>query len=489
MLVCACAAALVAHRLLGGLAAVPDLRHHVDYAAGLKLPLPVVGSALDGWPVLGSVWALIAALGFCGWRFAASLPALPAQRLTPLIVAAQIAVGLCLSLFPLTLSGDPYAYVIWGRLYGVHGLNPYLLTHAIDASRDPSLAASLAFYGNPPPSDDHGPLWTLLAGMLSRLERGSSLWAQVWTHRLLSVAAAVCTSLALARILRKQAAPWRYRWVAAFAFSPLVLFETSVGGHNDMLMIALAAWAFALVDEYPLLAGALLGASIGVKYVSLLALPFLAARVWRRQGALAGVLAALVAPSVFALTFRPFWLGTATLYALVGHGGVFAMSPSWLANYYFFAHHMAAVPAAPHAAALPLLGALVWPRAVQLLLFAAFLSLAAWAWLRYTHDLRVCRLWTALSAFIWASPIIHPWYVLWLSPAIACGGRWAVFAWWFGLLIAARYVLDVSYTFVVHFWVLAALTLLFLFAPVVIARRAVPAQPGPAAAHGCGTPT
>jgi len=470
--------ALTTALLLPGLTDFDDVAHRVDFTVGIALPLHVVWQALGGWRLMVAAWALAAALGIAGPRLAASI-ALERPRALALIGVQCVLLAALLAV-TVTFSGDVYAYVIYGRLYGLHGINPYVLGSAIPDLGDAVLRQCLAFYGNPPPGDNYGPLWTFAAGGLARLESGLPLAAQVWTHRALAALAAVAATGGLLHLARKLPAGERIRRAGTFAFHPLVLYEAAVGGHNDLLMVAAGIWAFAVVDELPLVAALLLGASIAVKYVSVIVLPFLALRAARR-GLASGALALIVALAVPALFFQPFWAGAQTVYSLIGHGGVFAMSPQWLVNIPFFASGTANSPAFGSALTLPLFGQPSWPRLVQLAAFAAFLAVAAWSVARFARKPATADIWRTIGAFVLSLPIIHPWYVVWIAPAAAHHGRWASYAWWFGMFAFARYALDefapaqagTSYTVM-----LVALTVLMLAAPVILCLRDRP-EPHP----------
>jgi len=257
----------------------------------------------------------------------------------------------------------------------------------------------------------------------------------------------------------------------AFALHPTVLYETAVGGHNDIIMIAFAVWAFAVADELPLVAGLLMGASIAVKYLSIVALPFLAVYAGRaraRNGIAAGLIA-LVAAGLF---LKPFWTGPQMLYTLIGHGGQFGMSIGWLLNYWSFDTGTENRPAFPSAPALPFFGQPSWPRIVALGLFGAFFLVAAWSLWRYARTSAWSNLWRTIAAFLWASPIIHPWYMLWLSPALAAGKRWGVYAWWFSILCFLPYMLDATAPREVPLALMFAAPVIFLITPVAISMLA-----------------
>jgi alpha-1,6-mannosyltransferase len=446
-----------------------DTRHHVDFTVGIGLPLHVVWQALGGWRLTLAVWALAAGLAIAGRQCAEAIAATRPKAW--LLIAVQCLLLAALLAVTVTFSGDVYAYVIYGRLYGLHGLNPYLLGSPVPPYGDAVLQQCLLFYGNPPPGDNYGPLWTLLAGGVARLEAPLSLAIQVWTQRVLAVLAVVAATSGILYALRLLPAADRIRRAGMFALHPLVLYEAAVGGHNDMLMIAPAVWAFAIADELPLVGGLLLGASIAVKYVSVILIPFLALRAGRKNAS-AGWLVVLIALALPALFFRPFWDGWQTVYSLVGHGGVFAMSPQWLANMPFFASGLAQRQPA-------------WPRAVQFAALAIFLGIAAFSIVRYVGSRSLANIWRTATAFVLALPIIHPWYALWLMPATAHRGRWSAFAWWLGLFAFLRYALDGIAPVEAGAWytpMLVVLTVVMLAVPAALCLRdspaATPAQPG-----------
>lgn len=449
---------------------INDLKHNVNYQAAIALPTRVAEGAYGEWMLLPALWALVALLAFVCLRFARAMD----DRSKPWeLLGAQGLVLLALLFVSVTVSGDAYAYVIYGRLYGIHDLNPYLLGAAVPDYHDAVLSRLLQFYGNPPPGDNYGPLWTLFAGVTARLEAGASLGLQVWTHRVAAAAAAVVAAGGVLWALRRYALGERLRRTAMFAFHPLVLYESAVGGHNDIIMVAAAIWAWAVVDDLPLVAGLLLGASIAIKYVSVLLLPFLALRA-ARKGAVNGVIFALIACALPLLFFKPFWSGATTLYSLIGHGGMFDMSPLWLVNMPFFVAGTANAPAFPGGFSLPLFGQPSWPRIFELIAIAIVIGVVCVAVWRFARTYRTGYVWRSVAALLMSLPIIHPWYVGWILPAAADDTRWATYAWWLGVLVFSRYALDAvapSQAGPLFTPILVVLTIVFLVLPVVLAVR------------------
>src|SRR6202011_1695852 len=214
----------------------------------------------------------------------------------------------------------------------------------------------------------------------------------------------------------------------------------------------------------------------GVKFVSVIALPFLIARVIRKDGALSGILCGLVALTVFAICFKPFWIGPATLYSLINQGRVFAMSPAWLVVEPFLRLNLQNTPALPWA--LPIVGHPSWPRIIEFLFITSFLAVLVGSVIRFSRDGKWGRLWLAITAFLWASPVIQPWYLVWLAPTITTRERfWSAYAWWFGILIFFRYALGLErpahnrVTILLKTIEFIAMTLIFLVVPILMASR------------------
>ncbi|MES1172081.1 MAG: hypothetical protein ABUL77_02495 [Bacteroidota bacterium] len=97
--------------------------------------------------------------------------------------ALALAAVLCLALavaMPASLSTDVFAYVGYGRLRVVHGLNPHLATQ-VDLVR---LGDPTAPYLHWPIPSPYGPLWTLLSMALVALAPAQSVWGVVVAFKL-----------------------------------------------------------------------------------------------------------------------------------------------------------------------------------------------------------------------------------------------------------------------------------------------------------------
>ena len=229
---------------------------------------------------------------------------------------------------PASLSTDVFAYVGYGRLAVVHGLNPHLHTQAeLIRLGDPS-----APFLHWPIASPYGPLWTLLSMAVVWICSLGADTGSITSGVLIPVIAlkvvAGAALLAAAAWARQIVARTEPRWADAVFFlvalNPLLLVEGPGNGHNDLVMMALllAGWA-AHARGRPRRGAVLVGLAAAIKLIPLLMVPWLitlAAREapphWRsRLGAATLVLVLSLAPVVAA--YAPFWSGARTLDGLV----------------------------------------------------------------------------------------------------------------------------------------------------------------------------
>ncbi|MEZ4469226.1 MAG: glycosyltransferase 87 family protein [bacterium] len=385
-----------------------------------RLERLIVGYGLAGLPFL-LVWR--------GWR------ALP-DRLAPLLAVA-VGIRLLLLLLPPLLSEDVWRYV-WDGAMQLAGQNPYALAPldpALDAlAADPTLAAVRAAIG-------HGHIPTIYPPMAQAFFAGAGLLgpAPIWI-RLGLVAADAGAIAALWALARRAGRPPQA--VALLAFAPPAVLEGAVGAHVDALGVACLALALGLLGRRRLLAGVALGASVATKLLPLMAWPVL---LRRGRGPL---LAAVATVGLVALPYLA--AGPALVQGLGAYGA------RWRANDGFFALLIEGFqriwPPAGVAVELPAWAARlartlvgpsggpdpleIWPdelafaaaKVVALGLFGlVWLLLAARAWRAPDATSALATLLgPATGALLLLSPVVHPWYLLWVLPLVvhAAGRRW-----------------------------------------------------------------
>ena len=281
------------------------------------------------------------------------------------------------------LEDDHYRY-LWDAFRFANDGTPYGVAPSAffdDARVPPVFQAILNFINYPDIPTVYGPVlqaW-FLAGYA--MAPGS-----VGALQGLNAAVSLATLLLLARC---GAAP---RWLLLYAISPLVLKESVITAHPDALVGLLTLAAFAVGGRrYPWVAGGLLGLAMAGKVSVALALPFL----WFRGGARAVAAAGLT----LVVCYLPFLL----------------QSGSDLTVLSDFAHNWRFNPL--------LYSVLEWfagPVAGRLLGGMAIVTGAAilyWRDARAGQDRpKIPPVEYALGALLLFSPVVNPWYLLWLLP-------------------------------------------------------------------------
>lgn len=143
--------------------------------------------------------------------------------------------GIIFVLTPAMLSRDIFVYTGYGRTIVAHHANPYFVAQA-SFPRDPLT-----------PYDDwkyataaYGPAWLTICALWTLL-LGNSPLAYLLAFRLFALAAHLLNAWLAASILGKMGASARTVALGTllYAWNPLALQESSLGGHNDTFMITL----------------------------------------------------------------------------------------------------------------------------------------------------------------------------------------------------------------------------------------------------------
>jgi len=373
-------------------------------------------------PLLGAAWAallLVGALipeGLVACELLAALPWMGAmiairrcpQKRTDLALILGIGVlgRAVLLVAPPVLSDDLYRYLWDGRVQ-VAGLDPY--AHAPSAPELEGLRDGNWSHIN------HRHVPTIYPPL-------AQLWfravAAVWPHPTgFRVAASLWDLTAawlLLLLLRRRGSDARASLI--YAWAPLTAVESAVGGHLDATAIALWVGALALVDHRRLAAGVLAGLSLSAKLGAAALLPLLT----RKRGTV------LVGLCIGLLPFLLHFGGP----LMQGMG---QYSRRWRFNESLFAptHAAARIVVGEEPRGIPpRLGRLLtgrddgWVYADEAAgalargaVGVAWLGLAAWV-LRRRLDVHRGGL-VLLSAALFLSPVVHPWYVTWLLPLLA----------------------------------------------------------------------
>ncbi len=150
-----------------------------------------------------------------------------------LIWIGAILIGIIYVLTPSMLSRDASAYASYGRIIVTYHANPYY-TPLSAFPHDPFF--QLDDWRDTPAA--YGPLWLVVCA-ISTFVAGSSILHYIFFYRILGLIAHLINIVLVTAILRKMKRSPRIvvLGILLYAWNPLVLLESCLGGHNDIVMV------------------------------------------------------------------------------------------------------------------------------------------------------------------------------------------------------------------------------------------------------------
>ena len=343
------------------------------------------------------------------------------------VLGMTLGLGLFVAVFfsPL-LSTDIYGYALYGRMAAYYGQNPYVtLPEFMAKHHDP--AAQFMDWNLPMV---YGPVWALLNIGLVALFKSAGLLAQIIALKGLEAGALLLAAWAGGRLAERLEPGRGALTTLAIGLNPLFLTQGPGTGHNDLLTVALllAAALFFTEKKYAW-AGLFLGLSVGVKVITLAALPWLCLLLLMRrhrdgtvpQGlARAGTLTlATLLPTV--IGYLPLWAGPHTLVGATKRTQwrvpAAALKREILALHFLTHHHITG--------AVLTAGVLMAQHADLIIVF-----LLGTLWVARSADkARWLTVWIGLAAFmmLFTFGMPFPSYLLWFWPL--CLTRWDRLHW------------------------------------------------------------
>lgn len=220
-------------------------------------------------------------------------------------------------------SYDLFNYIFDAKIYTHYHLNPYL-HKALDFPGDSMLSFMRWTHRVYP----YGPVWLFLTIPLSYI--GMNFFLPTFFLFKLLIATSFLGSLYfISKIFRKIAPDKEALGLIVFGLNPLVLIESLVSGHLDIVMIFFALWATnKLIEKKYLVAVILLLISIGIKFGTVFLIPvflvvFLMQRKnkkinWRIPFGLGIFLLMLtvIVSSIYSGNFQPWYLILPFSYAI-----------------------------------------------------------------------------------------------------------------------------------------------------------------------------
>lgn len=265
------------------------------------------------------VIGVLFAMYILGYRVLAAQHSIPklAIYLPPVVFALALVV--C---YP-SDGADLFVYISQGRIFGIHHLNPFLVSPQ-DVPQD-ILYSYSSWVSH---TSIYGPVWVIISGFLALLGQ-DNVWLSLILFKL-APTAFLFGSVALVYCILDNINP-RHRDMGAFllAWNPLVLFEVAGNGHNDVVMVFFTLLSILFIATRPRsLTLPSLAVSALVKYTSVILLPGILIHGWSLKprtiwkSILVGVVASIAVAYLFV---RPFESALSPA-ALLGQGDTFRSS-------------------------------------------------------------------------------------------------------------------------------------------------------------------
>ncbi len=254
-----------------------------------------------------------------------ALRVLPSRTTHRFVLYSTLLLGVLFVVTPTIPSQDLFSYIGYARMEVIYHLNP-LTTAPTAIQTDP--VYQHIYWGQQP--SVYGPTWIFVVSLLQWLAVAfgfKSVWVMVFALRLFSLGLHLFStqliwliSGRLQRVHNIISPRLRMQATLAFAWNPLLLFESGVNAHNDIMILALvllAFWLLVSVRRVTLQAG--IGATVVfalatcLKVNFALLVPGLLLFLWVQQSSISRrvvtVVTAVVAyVGTIALLYVPFWL-------------------------------------------------------------------------------------------------------------------------------------------------------------------------------------
>lgn len=351
-----------------------------------------------------------------------------------ILLAIVIALFVQLSFLNLTPIGsdDVYRYMWDGKVQAA-GIDPYRYAPN-DAVLD-SLHSSLI-----PASVNHPDMKSVYFPLTQWVFYGAYSLSQesIWGYKLILLVAQIATIVALFVLLKKLRITPKY--VLLFALCPLPILQFGLDAHIDAVGLPLLVFGLALyLDSKKALAYVLFALSISIKPVALLLLPVL---FLREKGVREKAKVVLVPSLILAGQFLPYVFRSNPFEAL------FTFASHWTFNGVVF----------------ETLNLYYANNQTSRLICAALLVVSLLPLYRSKKDLTDVLYYSVILLLLF-SPVVHPWYVTWLTVLLPFARRWS------GIVYSASASLT-AYT-VVQFkltgnWEQSGLVMALEYLPVII---------------------
>lgn len=148
-------------------------------------------------------------------------------------------IGFLIFSYPAALSYDVFNYIFTAKTVLIYHVNPYVITPVHFQGVDPML--SFMRWTHLPSA--YPPLWIALTVPMYILSF-NSLLLTLFTFKIIPVASFILSGLFIGKILEVVDSKHKLMGIALFLFNPLIIVETMISAHNDIVMMTFALGAY-----------------------------------------------------------------------------------------------------------------------------------------------------------------------------------------------------------------------------------------------------
>jgi alpha-1,6-mannosyltransferase len=331
------------------------------------------------------------------------------------ILGSLVITGTILLLAAPILSEDIWRYV-WDGFSLASGTNPYCV-----APSSPSMDQFSQRYQlqTVRASIGHAQLPTIYPPLAQAIFSVSSLFTpSTIPIRVLGGLAIMCSAILLFRLLK-----WRGinpSLVVLFVFNPLVLVEVYVSGHVDIfaVMFVLGAFYLAQIGRHSLSA-CLLACAVLTKVIPILIIPVVLKRRWKQWGLCLTIISCVYllfsmsdcSPLGSLSTFSGKWRHNDGMFGALHW--FFEQGLSNIESLSYISHTLSRWLTGTSQINTPGLVAMLSTKLMCLSLVLAF-----YLWLRRTDWNIEIKALSLFAFFFTVSPVVHPWYLIWILPIL-----------------------------------------------------------------------
>lgn len=247
-----------------------------------------------------------------------------------------IAVSIILAFSYNAFSYDLFNYIFDAKIITFYHQNPYI-HKALDYPGDPMLSFMQWTHRVYP----YGPIWLLLTVPLSFL--GFKIFLLTFfLFKFLMAISFVGTVFFIGKIIRKISPQYELFGIVFFALNPLVIIESLVSAHNDIVMMFFAVLSLYLfMNNKYVRSLLLLILSIGVKFASVLIIPVLLVKYFFRKYDWEKIILLITAAMIIAIVvasirtnFQPWYLLYVLPFAALTARKYFILIPSLVITFF-----------------------------------------------------------------------------------------------------------------------------------------------------------